>query len=300
MLAVAPPEVNEQDLERALRRGRQTKLIVLTAVIVAVAAYPFVRIFSRWHTVNQHKDEAREAEQREAAAREAYANRPLTADEHARLANIAPKLHDTVASFQTEWQTATTPDALADVDTLLRACPIAVKSPSFAVGDRYVKNIAGRFDGSILEFTRVQRGEPIPAPDFAKMLADADAIAKRIAGGSASRKDFEAASALYAPEQPIEFLVTLEDMTAIPGGDTYTPGHVMGTAYIYDVALGAVVCAGKIEVDSSPGINFEFLTRGDMPEVDATLAERKALERDLEVRTQRAIAKALRATTDAR
>jgi hypothetical protein len=300
VLAVAPPEVNEQDLERALRRGRQTKLILLAAVIVAVAAYPFVRIFSRWHTVNRHNDEAREAEQREAAAREAYANRPLTADEHARLTNIAPKLHDTVASFQTEWQTATTPDALADVGTLLRACPIAVKSPSFEVGDRYVKNIAGRFDGSILEFTRVQRGEAIPAPDFAKMLGDADAIAKRIAGGSATRKDFEAASALYAPEQPVEFLVTLEDMKAIPGGDTYTPGHVMGTAYIYDLALGAVVCAGKIEVDSSPGINFEFLTRGDMPEVDATLAEGKALERDLEVRTQRAIAKALRATTDAR
>jgi hypothetical protein len=297
---VAPPEVNDQDLERALRRGYKTKLIVVAAVIAGVAAYPFVRIFSRWHTVNKHNDEAREADEREAAAREAYANRPLTADEHARLANIAPKLHDTVASFQTEWQAATAPDALADVGTLLRACPIAVKSPSFEVGDRYVKNVAGRFDGSILEFTRVQRGEPIPAPDFAKMLGDADAVGKRIAAGSATRKDFEAANALYAPEQPIEFLVTLEDMKAIPGGDTYTPGHVMGTAYVYDLALGAVVCAGKIEVDSSPGINFEYLTRGELPEVDATLAEGKALERDLEVRTQRAIAKALHATTDAR
>jgi hypothetical protein len=297
---VAPPEVNEQDLERALRRGRTTKLILLVAVIAGVAAYPFVRIFSRWHEVNQRNDEAREADQREAVAREAYASRPLTADEHARLANIAPKLHDTVASFQAEWQEATTPDALAEVGTLLRGCPIPVKQPSFEAGDKYVKDVRGRFDDSILEFTRVASGAPIPAPDFAHMLADADAVAKRIAAGSASRKDFEAASALYAPDRPIEFLVTLEDMKAIPGGDTYTPGHVMGTAYIYDLALGAVVCAGKIEVDSSPGINFEYLTRGDMPEVDAVLAEGKALERDLEVRTQRAIAKALHATTAAR
>ncbi len=274
-------------------------MVILVGVILAVASYPFIKIFARWHEVNAHIEAAREADEREAAAREAYANRPLVPDETARLQNIAPKLHDTIASFEDEWHAATTPDALHDVTTLLRACPIAVKSPSFDAGDRYVTT--GTWSNGVeLEFARVSTGTAIAGPDFRAMLASADAIAKRVAAGSLARKDFAAANELYAPDEPVKFLATLEDKPPIAGGDTYASGHVIGTAYVYDLALGAIVCAGKIDVENSPGITFDNLRRGDWPAVAAALAERKALERDLEVRTQRAIAKALGATTSAR
>ena len=151
-----------------------------------------------------------------------------------------------------------------------------------------------------LEFARVPLGTPIPEPDFTAMLASADAIARRVAAGSLARKDFAAANELYAPDEPVKFLVTIEDKPPISGGEAYDSGHVIGTAYVYDLALGAIVCAGKIDVENSPGITFDYLTRGDVPEADVVIGERKALQRDLEVRTQRAIAKALRATTAAR
>ena len=274
-------------------------MIILVGAILAVAVYPFVRIFARWHEVNVHIEAAHEADMRETAAREAFANRPLVPDETARLQNIAPKLRDTIASFEDEWRAATTPDALHDVTTLSRACPIAVKSPSFDAGDRYVTT--GTWTNGVeLEFARVSTGTAITGPDFAAMLASADAIAKRVGAGSLARKDFVAANELYAPDEAVKFLVTLEDKPPIPGGDTYASGHVIGTAYVYDLALGAIVCAGRVDVENSPGITFDYLTRGDLPEVDVVIGERKALERDLEVRTQRAIAKALRATTAAR
>ena len=307
---MAPREVNDVELERSLRWDSRRRMILVVGVIAAVAAYPFVKIWSRWHTVNVHNDESRAAWAKEQAEREAYANRPLLPDEATRLHTIAPKLHETIAAFRDEWAAATTPGALAAVAVTGGRCPLQIDVLSFEETDRYVKTgswtdvsrqIAQVHAGAPVEqFTRVPAGAMLPAPDFAAMLARADALAQRVAAGSVARADFEAANELYAPSEPVKVLVTTVDEPALPAGETYSSGRVVGTAYVYDLELGAIVCAGAIDVESSPGITFEYWMHSNLPELDVHRDERDALVRDLSVRTQRAIAGALRATTAAR
>ena len=224
------------------------------------------------------------------------ANRPLDADELTRLRTIAPELAPTVATFQREWNVATTPDALHAVTPTSRPCPLTVMAPSFDAGDRYVKTGTRNADDMPLEFPRVMRGAAVPPPDFTAMRASADAIAQRVAGGSVTRADLEAANQLYAPDGTVKFFVAIEDKPPRVADDgAYESGRVYGTAYVFDLALGAVVCAAKVDVQNSPGIKFDFLTGSARAG-----AETDALERDLAVRTQRAIATELRATNAAR
>jgi hypothetical protein len=220
------------------------------------------------------------------------ANRPLGSDELARLRTIAPELAATVATFQREWSVATTPAALHAVTTTSRPCPVTVMAPSFEAGDHYVKTGDRNANEMPLDVPRVMRGAAVPPPDFAAMRGSADAIAQRVAGGSVTRADLDAANQLYAPDGVVTFFVAIEDKPPrVTDDNAYESGRVYGTAYIYDLALGAVVCAAKVDVQNSPGIKFDFITGS------AHLAdEAKALERDLDVRTQRAIASAIRAT----
>lgn len=296
------PPPDEVELENALRRSARRRMTIVIGVIALVVAYPFFKIFQRWHQVDEANERGEEQLRRERAEREAYANRPLTAPETDRLQHVAPALRDTISKFEAEWRGATSRDSLARVVALSAPCPVHVSSPTFEAGDSYVRS-GGRV---ALEFSRVQLGGAPLAPDFAAMIATGDAIAKHVASGVLSRKDLEAAEQLYAPSDTVKFLVTIEDKPAIAHDDgTYVSGLVVGTAYIYDLKLGAILCAGRIQVENSPGIQFNVrsnsaLPAGGLPGDDSIESEQRALERDLAVRVQRAIAAAVRATTAAR
>lgn len=283
--------VDEHELERALRNARRRKWAILVAALVAIGVYPFVRIAAQWHHVDVDNAAAHQSDQREAATRTAVANRPLAGDELTRLRTIAPQLAATVAAFQREWSVATTPDALHAVTTNNRPCPIIVAAPSFEAGDHYVKTGERNPRELPLDFPRVMRGTAVPPPDFKAMRASADAIAQRVAGGSIARADLDAAEQLYAPEATVKFFVAIEDKPpSVASDDIYDSGRIYGTAYIYDLALGAVVCAAKVDALNSPGIKFDFVATGD----SRLVAEDDALKRDLEVRMQRAIATSMR------
>jgi len=263
---------------------RRKLLVMLVAATVAIGAYLFVRTGDNAASVH-------ETSTHEAAVHTPPASRPLTTDEVARLRSIAPQLAPTVATFQREWSIATTPDALHAVTTNSRPCPITVMAPSFEAGDHYVKTGERNADELPLDFPRVMRGAAVPPPSFAAMRTAADAIAQRVAGGSIARADLDAANQLYAPDATVKFFVAIEDKPpTVANDDGYDSGRVYGTAYIYDLALGAVVCAAKIDVQNSPGIKFDFTATGSA----RLTAERDALARDLEVRLQRAIAAELR------
>jgi hypothetical protein len=79
--------------------------------------------------------------------------------------------------------------------------------------------------------------------------------------------------------------------------DSYIPGTVRGTAYLYSVAQRKVLCAADLSVQNAPEVKISYYTSrydstGSTSKYAAAQAE---LAKDLAQRTKQAIAQNMRA-----
>jgi hypothetical protein len=288
------------DFERQLRRSRKFRNIAIMVVIGAIVAAPFVKLF--W---DRHKmvvaNEAYEAKvDQERRDEEAYKNRPLTAEEQARLRELAPALRRRVDDAQRAWAVATSPEALRAVSTRAEVCPADLRAPTVEAGRAYAESgsIDGNYFGNLGGIEVVQPGKRIDVPPFDSASETADAIAARVAAGTLQRQDLAAAQDLVTGDPDALFVVADEMSPPFVMGATFEPGTIKGTAYLYSFGSGRVVCAGQISVRNSAEVDIHFTALRDAPLDEQNKhdeAARGALARDLEVELARGVATGLHA-----
>lgn len=267
------------ELERELKRSARNRKIMLGAVIGAIVVLPLGKLMWHVYSVNKHNAEIEDRWDEQRREDEAYANRPLTADESARLRELAPKLADSVKQQHAAWAAAMSPAALDAIEPGEDACPVDVEHMSYELYDR---------------------GAPIPDDDFDASIRDADQIAARVAAGRLTRKDLEEAERLASPDGTVLIVVADEKHDPIVLGDTYDGGSIEGTAYVYRYAAQSVICAGHISAANtdSVDIHYTYTTMQGAPldqELKRDEAARAALDRDLQVQVGRAMASSLHA-----
>ncbi len=102
-----------------------------------------------------------------------------------------------------------------------------------------------------------------------------------------------------ATESPGAVIIARITAEAAPHGVPhagFTPGHVRGRAYLWELRRRQVLCVGDFEAESSESVDYKYLTRGTRGPLDESgSAElRYALERDLAERTRAAVRASLR------
>ena len=265
------------ELERELERSARNRKVMLGVVLGAIVVLPLGKLMWHVYSVNKHNAEIEDKWDEEQRREEADANRPLTADETSRLRELAPKLADAVKQQHAAWEAAMSPVALAAIEPGDDACPV---------------------DAEHLDYDLYDRGAPIPDDDFDSSIRDADQIAARVAAGRFTRKDLEAAERLTSPDGTALVVVADEKHDPIVLGDTYDGGSVDGTAYLYRHAAQSVICAGHISAHNTDAIDIHYSALQGAPldeQFKHDEAARAALDRDLEVQVERAIASALHA-----
>ena len=132
------------------------------------------------------------------------------------------------------------------------------------------------------------------APPDAQSLAELEDQIKKSEDG-ATRWHLERAQSLTKNIDETVIFVG-ERTEPVMMADSYVPGQVRGTAYVYSSRARKVVCAGDINVENSAEIAFEYTTsRYDVGGTgNKRAAAQSKLEADLATRTAKAIATGLR------
>jgi len=285
------PDDFEAQFVRSTRRRRAILTVVLTAVVVA----PFAYLWWQRHKVVVEIEAREEAQAERERADEAFRNRPLSESEAQRLRQLAPSTRQAVLDMRAAWQRNVTPEALAAREPTESRCPVAFRAPTIQAGESYAKyaSIDGNYFGD-MQYEVFSADQPIPEPEFARMLAEVDAIAAHIAGGKLLRPDLEALSRLGDPRDKLFVLADKRVESVVERGG-YFAGQVIGAVYLYSYARGRVICAGEIDARNSPEIEVSYTHFGGDQQDKEREAARAVLRRDLEVALRRAIATSLRA-----
>ncbi len=248
---------------RSNRRRRQIRLTILGLL----CASPFL-----WLTYNCQKQRA----QNEKWHEEARERNALSKEEQAELARLLPEIGKMIQTASKTFAEDVTPAKLAE------AVP----------GD----GRCGR-DVERIGYVFVKPGEQPKAQQLtsaAQSLANLEERVKNAEDG-ATKYDLEHARDLASG---IDDTVVLVGERTAPAmlGDSYIPGQVRGTAYVYSSSTRKIVCAGDISVENSAEIAFEYTTsRYDIAGTgNKRAAAQSKLEADLSDRTAKAITRELR------
>jgi hypothetical protein len=285
------PDDFEAQFVRSTRRRRAILTVVLTAVVVA----PFAYVWWQRHKVVVEIDARHEEQAERERAEEAFRNRPLSESEAQRLRQLAPSTRQALLDMRAAWQRNVTPEALAAREPTDVRCPVAFRAPTIQAGESYARY--GSMDGNYFGDMRYEvfgADQPIPEPEFARMLAEVDAIAAHIAGGKLLRPDLDALSRLGDPGDKLFVLADKRVEPVVEQGG-YLAGQIVGAAYLYRYAQGRVICAGEIDAKNSPEIEISYTHFGGDQQYKEREAAKVVLARDLDVALRRAIATGLRA-----
>ncbi len=277
---------------RAHRRKRQVRLLLLAAVIAA----PFMFLGWKCYSTNAVIEERREAYRKE---------RELSEAERASLRTSIADARQVLAAAREGWGRAVTPEALAAISPGAEACAIRVVAPTAQAAAAYVRygSIDGNYFGNAY-FHRHAAGEPIQPRAIDAELRQLDEVAAELEANTADRDDaarvreLEDRSLFLIVEREIKPLVT----SGITGAGGFTPGRLVGTAYLYSYRQQRITCLGALDVQNSESIEFDFSYLAD-DVLDKERKEREAaeatLQRDLAVRVQQALTPSLRAAAAA-
>ena len=171
----------------------------------------------------------------------------------------------------------------------LGRCPITLPAAPLAISQR------SAFPLLVLE--RAEIKDTLPSQAVAEVLADVRRAEAHLAAGRYEEAVLYA-RALDRPERFGYDVVLVARAAKKPlarSGSEYDPGEIEGRAYVFDHASGTVICAGDVQAKSSQAIGYTFSDRVDAPArlgVAASMGD--AIDEDLRVQTQRAVAAAVR------
>ncbi len=271
---------------RAHRRKRQVRLFLLAAVI----ASPFVFLGWRCYSANEKIEAQREAYRKELA---------LSEGERGSLRTSIAEARQRLAAAREGWTRAVTREALAAVAPGDGPCTLRLVAPTTQAAASYIRygSIDGNYFGNIF-FRSYPAGEPLQPLDIDEELQQLDKIAAGLEANTADRND---ASRVRDIEDRSLFVVVEREtkplVTPGPAGG-FTPGRIVGTAYVYSYSQQRITCAGALDVQNSESIEFDYSYMEDNV-LDRNRREEEAAEatlhRDLAVRVRQALARDLRA-----
>lgn len=76
--------------------------------------------------------------------------------------------------------------------------------------------------------------------------------------------------------------------------DKFIAGHISGTAFLYDHGARKFVCAGQVQARNSESIAFKYYKQGVLDTTSEYASGQHALERDLAIELERAIARSMK------
>lgn len=264
--------MGEMDDIEAFARANRRKRGIRFAILGLVCAAPFL-----WVGYSCQKQRAKNAAYRD----EERARNALSKEEQASLDKLLPEIGRSIQAASKAFAEDVTPA------TLGAAVP----------GEAGCRREIGTYG-----YLFVKPGEqPKPASleSAARSLAD---LEERIKSNEDGATKYELERAQGLAESIDETVIVVGEQTE-PAvlGDSFVPGQVRGTAYVYSSRRRAIVCAGDFEAQNSSEIAFEYTTNryDTLGTGNKHSAAQDKLRSDLAERTRKAIGAALRQTRSA-
>ena len=259
--------MSDMDDVEAFARANRRKRGIRFTILGLVCASPF--LWLGYTCQQQHAKNARwRDEERERNA--------LSKEEQAELDKLLPEIGKLLQTASKAFAEDVTPAKLAEVVPGDERCGRRVEEYGYV----FVKP--------------GEQPKPASLTSAAQSLAELEDQIKKSEDG-ATRWHLERAQSLTKNIDETVIFVG-ERTEPVMMGDSYVPGQVRGTAYVYSSRARKVVCAGDINVENSAEIAFEYTTsRYDVGGTgNKRAAAQSKLEADLATRTAKAIATGLR------
>lgn len=247
---------------RSNRRARTVKVAMILAIALSPFGYVVWRFYKAHAVIAEHEREAREAEMLSDAE---------TAQLRTSLAGAIKTLQSAKASFVAD----VTPAALDAVTPGESRCPYEASSTMRGV------------------VAPGQNIEPIGL-DTWRITQVQDDLDK----GEATKTELGQIEGMRSLPGEVVFVVG-KSSPPIVTGDSYLPGQITGTAYMYSYRQRRIVCAAPIEVENKEAIDIQYTyMEGNILDEDMKKREsaKSVLDADLDEQLNRQISERLRAT----
>lgn len=260
--------MSDMDDVEAFARANRRKRGIRFAILGLICAAPFL-----WVGYSCQKQRARNAQYRE----EERERNALSPSEQAELDKLRADLKAAIPAAKKAFLEDVTPAKLA----------------AAAPGDAR----CARRSGDVAGYVFVKPGE-VPTPrdpeSAAQSLVSLEEQLERNADGP-MKWDLDRARSI-ADDLDESVIVVGERTDPVVVGESFVPGQVRGTAYVYSSRKRKIVCAGDFEVQNSSEIAFQYTTsRYDVTGTgNKYSAAQSKLDADLRDRTVKAIGEALR------
>jgi len=218
------------DIE-AFARANRRKRGIRFAILGLICAAPFL-----WVGYSCQKTRAQNAKWRE----EERARNALTQEEQAELDRLLPEIAKMTQSAAKAFAEDVTPAKLA------AAVP----------GEGRCGREVDRYDYPVLK--PGEQPQPSDIKSVAANLAELEEQIKRDDDGATKYHLDRARSLMRSIDDTV--IVVGERTEPVVLGDSFIPGQVRGTAYVYSARDRKIVCAGDIDVQNSAEIAFEYTT----------------------------------------
>lgn len=273
------------DFARSTRNKRYIRLAALALLIFA----PFGIVMYMRHQKRVKMEEYRQ--QYEAPPPEPVKTEPLADADRVAIMKLVADLRPLLQVAKESWPQVVAPQALGAIKPGTAPCSRVMQPPTQAAMDAYVRNGDGDPSFTSSDFYGYPAGTPIPDFVVANALQTVKGIGDRYVKNRATH--FDRATLEAIPSTIAIVLIDKETQPEITGRGkklTYTPGEVLGRAYVYSIRDAKMVCMGMIDAkNAAPDAS---------PYLDAVRADQDPigpLHREMEIRIREALVASLRA-----
>jgi hypothetical protein len=266
--AIAKAEAEDPNIA-AFTSSTKTKRNVMIGLLVLVIAAPFL------YVGNTCREEQKKIDANKTAS---YEEPQLSDAELAAQAIAVTEARNKFAAAIEAWPAATKAEALAALKPSQTPCEYKLDAPTPKEVESFVKY--GSVDDNYFDkgaYMTFGFNEPVLDKQLVMPLREVESMA----GGGKTVPE-----RLRRLPTHVVFAVIDKVVEPVPqAGTTFKPGEVVGRGYVFSIAQKRIVCAGAIDVRSTPTL----VTPPQNEEAD------QMLFRDLEMQIRQALASSLRA-----
>ena len=279
---------NVEAFARARKRKLWTRLFVLGALFLSPCGYLGWRFYSAISAEESHRQANRKA-------------RGLSEAERAALRSELAAVQGRLGVAREAWTRDVTPEALAAVAPGDGPCGVRVNektAQTAASHARYGSTQSNYYRDGL--FRRHAAGAPLPPLDIDAQLEQLGKIAAKLEAGTADREELTQVRGL---KDTSLIVIVTQDTAPVARGTSealkYTPGRLVGTAYVYSFSQQRIICVGPLDAMNGESVEFGFRYKADdglFDKEDKMLeTARVILLRDLEVQVIQELDHSLRA-----
>lgn len=268
------------EFARSTRNKRYLRLAALALVIFA----PFGIVMYMRHQKRAKMEEY----QRQYEAQQTHVE-PLAAADRAALVTMTSELKPQLTAARKAWYAAF--ESASTLAPGAAPCVRSIQVPPQPAIDAFVRDETANPAFASSDFYGYPAAQVVPDSVLVKAQTVVDGVSKRLANDTASRYDRDTLAAI--PPYITVVLIDKETGAALTGAGSaasYTPGQVLGRAYVFSVRDAKIVCAGSIDARNLPAESSPYLDA-----IRDARDGRDVLHREMEVRIRQSLATALHA-----